>query len=222
MLGLVTSLVKGMGVLFNKVYKMGKRLVCGWGINDADYDVCKYEMISGKRKQVWVCQYYQDWKSILSRCHYINFQENNPTYKDCTVCEEWKYLSNFIKWVDSQPNRDWRNCNPDKDFLIKGNKHYSPDTVVYIRPNINTFITDNDRSRGDLMIGVSFSLDKNKNPYRANCRNPFASKQEHLGYFPDELLAHLAWKAKKHEHACRFAEMQDDSRVAEALRTRYI
>jgi len=35
------------------------------------------------------------------------------------------------------------------------------------------------------------------------------------------LDAHLAWKQQKHEYACLLADLQEDSRVADALRQRY-
>lgn len=196
------------------------RLRYGWGINDVSYSVYKTEIIAGKQKQIWVCPYYQKWCSIIQRSVDVKFQEIHPTYKDCTICEEWKYLSNFIKWVDSQPNRDWQNCCLDKDFLIEGNKKYSPETVVFIPVNLNNFIISSDKSRGGLMMGVCSSYN-NKNPYQAYCRNPFQRKGEYLGVFHTELDAHLAWQAKKHEHALRLADEQTDPRVAKALRERY-
>jgi hypothetical protein len=138
------------------------------------------------------------------------------------VTEDWKYLSSFIEWVDTQPNRDWHKCQVDKDFLSSGNKHYSPETVVFIPRILNTFITDRGRDRGKLMIGVTDKLySTNENLYISRCGNPFTKKREHLGVFTSEINAHLAWKAKKHEHACRFADMQDDLRVANRLRTMY-
>lgn len=196
------------------------RLRYGWGVNDVDYPVYKTEIIAGKSKIVWTCPYYYKWCSIIQRCVDFKFQENNTAYRGCTIDPEWKYLSNFIKWVDSQPNRDWVNCSPDKDFLIEGNKHYGPETVVFITRNLNNFIISSDKSRGGLMVGVCSSYN-HKNPYQAYCRNPFKCKGEYLGVFPTELEAHLAWQAKKHEHSLRLAEIQCDLRVVKILRERY-
>lgn len=197
------------------------KLVHGWGINDVDYAVTKVEVIEGKRKQVWVCPYYKDWKEILKRCFCKGFKENNPTYQKCTVTHEWKYLSNFIKWVDEQPNRDWMNCHLDKDLLFAGNKHYSPTTVVYIPRLINVFILDCDGRRGDLLIGASPSRRNNK-PYQSACSNPFTKKRESLGRFYTELEAHLAWKAKKREHALCLASLVQDERVINRLKDMYL
>ena len=196
------------------------KLVCGWGINDVDYPVQITDTINGKRKHVWKCPYYADWISMINRCFNSKSQKRNPTYLDCTITDDWKYLSNFIKWVDSQPNKDWQNCSPDKDYLIAGNKHYSPETVVYIPQSLNNFITDRGKARGDYMIGVDATGSK-INPYKAQCSNPFTKKREYLGRFTTELEAHKAWQAKKHEYACKLADLQQDERVAKRLREMY-
>ena len=195
------------------------KLVYGWGINDVTYKVALHEKL-GNKKRIWVCPYYDDWCGILERCFSLKCQDKCPTYKGTTIYEEWKYLTNFIKWVDSQPNKNWRHCVPDKDLLSGESKIYSPDTVVYIPNDLNVFITDRKNDRGLLMIGVCLVPSKNK-PYYCSCSNPFKKKQEYLGRFKSELEAHLVWQAKKHEHACVLANMQDDSRVADVLRQRY-
>ena len=198
------------------------KLVYGWGVNDVDYEVTKHEVVNGKKKCVWMCPYYNKWIHILARCFCTKYQESYPTYKGCTISEEWKHLSGFIKWVDSQPNRDWINCESDKDFLSIGNKHYSPETVVFVSKKVNSFIIDCGKSRGDYMIGVCYKpSESKKNPYKANCSNPFVDKQEYLGRYPTELEAHLAWKARKHELACLLADLQTDERIASRLREMY-
>lgn len=197
------------------------KLINGWGINDVDYYVTKRGNLDIKRKITWTCPYYEDWRQIILRCHSKKFKEKHPNYRDCTVCDDWKYFSNFIKWVDLQPNRDWQNCEIDKDLLIEGNKHYSPDICVYIPTSLNLFITNRKNDRGALMLGVTRYTRANKNTYKAQCSNPLTGKQEHLGLFKTELEAHLAWKAKKHEHALKFADIQSDERVAKRLREMY-
>jgi hypothetical protein len=197
------------------------RLVFGWGVNDVDYPVTVNKWINGKNIQVWFCPYYAKWRGIIERCFCPKYQEKYPTYKGCTIYDEWKYLSNFIKWVDEQSNKDWQSCVPDKDFLCEGFKHYSPYTVVFIPDSLNSFILDRGNGRGNYMLGVTPSRTSNTKPYKAQCHNPFTKKQEYLGLFETELEAHLAWKAKKYEHACKLADMQQDSRIAERLREMY-
>lgn len=196
--------------------------VRGWGINDVNYPVHKTEVINGKCKNVWVCPYYQKWFNMFNRAFNPKYHEVNPSYVGVKVCEEWRYLSNFIEWVDSQPNGDWKNCELDKDFLSSENKIYSPETAVFLPKNINSFITDGARYRGACMIGVNFTpSESGKNPYKAYCQNPFASGNGYIGRFGSELEAHLAWKAKKHKYACQLAENQKDHRVVSVLLKRY-
>lgn len=196
------------------------KLIHGWGVNDVDYVVYRHEVVEGKKKIVWRCPYYVKWASMIKRCFCPKHHAKQLTYKGCTIAEDWKYLSNFIKWVDSQPNRDWENCELDKDILFEGNKHYSPETVVFVSRKVNGFIVDSGKTRGKYMLGVCDSCSK-KSPYQAQCWNTFDSKQKYIGIFPTEIEAHKAWQAHKHEQACKLAEEQTDPRVAQALRERY-
>lgn len=188
-----------------------KRLICGWGVNDVEYNVIKSSSSDNGRKQVWSCPYYNDWREMIRRCFDKNIY---ATYKDSTVCEEWRYLSKFREWVDIQPNKDWENCELDKDLLIKGNKHYSPETCVYISKSLNSFILDSGKARGNHLIGASRSGRENK-PFQAGCSNPFTNKREGLGRFYTELEAHLAWKAKKHELVLLRAKYTPDNPISD-------
>jgi len=101
-----------------------KKLVYGVGINDADYVTQKWETISyvnGKQKQnlVWECHYYRTWCGMLMRCYSAKHQERNPTYKGCSVSEEWLRFSNFKSWMERQ---DFEGMQLDKDLLFEGNK----------------------------------------------------------------------------------------------------
>lgn len=200
---------------------MTRKIIEGWGINDADYNISRTAIVGDRRITIWVCPYYQKWKDVIVKAHSLKFKLRNPTYINVTVCEEWKYFSNFRKWVDSQPNMDWMNCDLDKDILNVGNKHYSPETCVFVPRNINTFLTDSGRIRGKLMIGVCLKKGLKLNPYQAYCNTGIGGGSAHIGYYSTELEAHKAWQAKKHEYACMLAEKQQDTRVADALRQRY-
>lgn len=189
---------------------MGK-LIFGVGINDAGYYVIKF--INGKQV---MCPFYRKWASMMARCYYTKYQSRMKSYIGCSVIDEWKVFSNFRKWMETQ---DWRGKQLDKDLLVMGNKIYSPETCLFIDPHINYFLTDSASSRGDFPIGVSY-LKKTKK-FSARCRNPIGNKMDNLGYFSNPEDAHLAWKRRKHELACQLAELQEDDRVANALRNRY-
>lgn len=193
--------------------KAKNRLVCGVGVNDSNEQV-SFTDSNGK---VIPCKIYQTWKNMLWRCHVDPKKTKKPTYAGCSVCNEWLRFSNFKSWAEMQP---WEGKELDKDIIYQGNKVYSPETCVFIDSIVNTFVIAREASRGDWPIGVS--LQKNKTKFRAICRNPFLNKLEHIGFFSTADEAHHAWKKRKHEHACRLADMQIDERVAKALRARYL
>lgn len=205
-----------------KTGKLSKpKLVFGVGINDADYVVVKYETIGyvkgvRKRKLVWVCPYYRTWKNMLKRCYSSKYQEKRPTYKGCSVSEEWLRFSNFRSWMEKQ---DWEGMQLDKDLLLEGNNVYRAETCVFVSSVVNLFTIDCGASRGEWLIGASWSKEKSK--FISHCRNPFTKKGENLGYFTYEEEAHQAWLKRKLELAHLLAEEQTDERVAKALIERY-
>jgi hypothetical protein len=115
--------------------------------------------------------------------------------------------------------QSWQGNHLDKDILFPGNKVYSPEGCIFVSPRLNQFLTDHGMARGNWPIGVY--LNKEKGKFHAHCNNPFTGKQERLGYFDCPGEAHEAWRSRKHQHALRYAEMQTDPRIAEALRTRF-
>ncbi len=199
-----------------------RKLVYGIGINDADYAVRKNETIgyyvngNRKRKQVWICPYYRVWHSMLQRCYYAKYQEHYPTYKGCSVSEEWLTFSSFKDWMEDQ---DFEGMHLDKDILFEGSKVYSAETCVFVAPVVNTFINDQKPSRGDWMIGTYWN--KREGKFVAQCRSPSTKKQEYLGLFTTEKEAHNAWIKRKLELAHELAAIQTDPRVAKALIDRY-
>lgn len=194
------------------------KLVLGVGVNDAGYTVStKSKRVDGKQKVLWVCPFYRVWVSMLTRCYSQRFQTKQPAYIGCTVCDEWLLFSAFMRWMSSQ---DWRGKALDKDILLPGNKTYSPEICIFVSQPLNNFLIGYNPIEGRETIGCTW-MEKN-NKYMAQCKNPFTRKNDHLGLFADSIDAHLAWKAKKHEHACRYADLQTDPRIAIALRTRYL
>ncbi len=195
-------------------------LVYGVGINDADYVVKKYEIIvddGGKQKQrlVWFCPFYRTWENMLKRCYSVIFQDKQPTYRGCTVSEEWKTFSNFKSWMECQ---DWEGMQLDKDILFEGNKVYSQKTCVFVTRAVNMFTIDG-AAKDECLLGACWH--KGNNKFISRCCNPFTKKREHLGYFDSEQEAHQEWLKRKLELAKELAAIQTDPRVAEALIVRY-
>lgn len=203
--------------------EMAKKIkpVCGIGINDVDYPVSLYAIVCGRKKQVWICPLYRAWKDMLVRCYSEKHHASQPTYIGCSANTEWHSFSKFRAWMLTQ---DHEGKHLDKDILSPGNKVYGPDTCVFVSQELNTFLTDSAAARGKWPIGVHWS--KKTGKLEAGCGNPFTrngllKKNDFLGYFDCPNAAHEAWRQRKHEHACRYADMQTDPRIAQALRTRY-
>ena len=188
------------------------RLLFGVGINDADYPV--EPRVGGKRVK---CPYYVAWKGMLERCYDHKYQDRYPTYKSCSVCPEWISFMNFRKWMMTQ---DWQGKALDKDLLIEGNKVYSPESCVFVPKELNGFLTLNNAKRNGTLLGASWH--KRDQHWRSRVMNPFTLQEERLGSFSTELEAHLAWKRRKHEIACMWADKQQDPRLSKALRTRFL
>jgi hypothetical protein len=177
------------------------KLVFGWGINDADYEV--YTTINGKQV---ACPYYVKWQNMLRR-QTPKFWEKRPTYIGCKVCEEWQSFMAFRAWMVTQ---DWQGEQLDKDLLGDG-KLYSPDTCLFVTHAINSFTNDHAAARGEWPIGVS----KKGNRFRAQIN--VNGKQKHLGLFDTPEEAHQAWRIAKQDLAMTLIETQTDIQIAQAL-----
>ena len=191
-----------------------KKLVCGVGVNDADYLVainCKFT-----KKSVFRCPFYTVWAHMLERCYSKKYQARKPTYIGCSVCVEWLKFSKFKAWMEKQ---DWHGKQLDKDILKPSNKIYCPEFCSFVDTKTNCFINDQSKKRGPFAIGCSWH--KRDKHFRAMCNNPISGLNESLGSFESEVMAHQAWCERKHELACQLADLQTDHRVAEALRNRY-
>lgn len=191
-------------------------IVYGVGVNDALYCVTKTITECGKRKQLWICPFYSKWQGMLERCYSAKLQTRYPSYIGCTVCEQWLLFSNFKAWMETQ---DWENKELDKDLLSKNNKVYSPESCVFITHAINSFILDKRSNAGLYPIGVHYDARDRK--FVTQIRNPFSKKREKSSGFDSPEVAHKAWLTRKLELATILAESEKDSRIAEALISRY-
>lgn len=193
------------------------KLVRGFGINDADYEVTLRSTDRGVRKVIWICPFYSAWSSMINRCYGSRKSTDRRSYYGCSVSQEWARFSRFREWMDAQ---DWHGKELDKDILIKGNRVYAPERCVFIPGGLNRFLNDRKRRDANLPSGVYWL--KNARKYRAKCSNPFTGQVEHLGVFVRPEDAHEAWGERKHQIACAYADDQNDKRIATALRTRFL
>lgn len=213
--------------------KRRKGLVLGYGINDADYRVTKYEDVLDKygnkvyypcgkvtkKRLIWQCPFYRKWKGVIERCYCLKFKTKHPTYTGCYIQKEWLYFSNFKKWMEQQ---DWEGKVLDKDILQQGNKLYSEDTCIFVDEKVNLFVTEGDARRGVYPIGVVYNEKNGQNPYRSVCSNPFTGKKEYLGFYNTPLRAHEEWRKFKIKCLHKMFEKEwINLKVYEALLSRY-
>ena len=154
---------------------------------------------------------YSVWNRMLMRCYYDKCQKKHPTYKGCTVCEEWHNYSNFKKWYDENYYEiEGERMALDKDILMKNNKIYSPNTCVFVPQNINNLFIKRNKTRGKYPIGVSF--DKNANKYQALCHIFYngKSKLKGLGYYNNIDDAFNAYKQFKEANIKQMADYYKD------------
>nr|DAJ41339.1 MAG TPA: hypothetical protein [Caudoviricetes sp.] len=154
-----------------------------------------------------ITRVYKTWQHMLERCYDEKYQKRQPTYKDCTVCEEWHNFQNFAEWYYNNYYKiEGQQMNLDKDILIKGNKVYSPETCIFVSQTINKLFIKRDGKRGDSVIGTSPVNGK----YKVYCRliNPKTgkSKQEYLGYYDTQEKAFEIYKYYKEKNIKQVAD----------------
>ncbi|WNO60454.1 hypothetical protein [Rheinheimera sp. MMS21-TC3] len=81
---------------------------------------------------------YSRWIDMIKRCYDPKKQERHPTYKGCSVCDEWHNFQNFVKWFEANHPKDGKYYELDKDIIVTGNKVYSPETCVFATRSENT------------------------------------------------------------------------------------
>lgn len=90
-------------------------------------------------KNIYRNDFYGIWSDMIRRCYSEKYRIKKPTYKGCTVCEEWHNFQNFARWYEENyyEFKD-ENMQLDKDILVEGNKIYSPETCLILPNSINS------------------------------------------------------------------------------------
>lgn len=192
-----------------KIFKNKSGILYGIAINDVDFSVRIYK--DGKTR---THPAYSVWVGMLNRCYGDQIKNKTTSYQGCYVCEEWLVFSNFLSWWKQNVIKGF--CM-DKDILFIDNKVYSPDTVIFVPHNINTFVVANNKKRGEYPVGVNF--DKNAGKFRSSCRDNISGKLKYLGLYSTQEEAYVAWVTFK---ICQITEHKEyldsiDTRLYDAL-----
>jgi len=180
------------------------KLVFGVGVNDKT----RPTWIDGKKVKEYVL-----WQNMLRRCFNEKVQTRYPTYRGCSVSDNFLNYTFFYDWCQEQigfgkvddKGRYWQ---LDKDLLLVGNKLYSENTCVFVPQEINLFFIDCGAKRGEYPLGVC--LDKWRGKFKVQC---WANgKLQNLGHFntPDEAFA--AYKPFK-EALCKQLALKWQSEI---------
>lgn len=122
---------------------------------------------------------YGFWLNMIKRCYSEKVTCNRPTYKNCTVCEEWHNYNSFYLWYKTNYYEiEGEKMCLDKDILHKGNKVYSPSTCIFVPSRINSLFVSCNKRRGKYPIGVSYN--KNNNKYVAQYSKKVNSDNKHI------------------------------------------
>ena len=146
---------------------------------------------------------YDYWFRMLQRCSDKDLKGKEITYEDVIFNKEVLNFQNFGRWFDNNYYEiEGETMELDKDILVKGNKEYRFDVMVFVPQRINLLFTKRDNNRGDLPIGVTCKKETNK--YQAQC-NTLEGKK-HLGYYNTPEEAFLAYKEFKEAYIKQVAD----------------
>lgn len=145
---------------------------------------------------------YRAWTNMIRRCYDKEIQKKYPTYRGCSVCDEWKCFQNFADWY----YKNWyeipgQRMHLDKDILKKGNRVYCPENCCFVPQEINELFGNKTDRSFDLPVGVD--ADK-YGKYRARCSN--GTSNSHIAMFNTPEEAFLAYKEAKEKRIREVAE----------------
>lgn len=183
------------------------KLIYGVGFNDGKYPA------SGSHRFV---REYSLWKAMLQRCFEEKALNKRPTYKGCSVSNNFKSYSYFYEWCNKQIGFGVEEYQLDKDLLFKDNKIYSENNCLFLPRRINSALVRKESARGCLPAGVYWNK-INKN-YVARCT--INGKTVHIMSSLDSLEAFYAYKTVKEDYLKHLAEEyrnQIDIRAYNAL-----
>lgn len=165
---------------------VNRPLVFGVGIND---------VIGGRNSKA-----YSSWSKMMQRCYSTKWKNAHPTYKECSVCDEWHRFSVYQEWFNDPSNGYIEGYCLDKDIICKGNKYYSPDTCCFLPKEINTIFKDSKSRRGLYPAGVI----KHKNMYVA--QTTIKCERLYLGSFSSVKSAFIAYCSAREKYIKQLAQ----------------
>jgi len=160
---------------------------------------------------------YDLWNGMLRRCFSEKYQTHQPTYKGCSVSDNFLNYTFFYDWCQKQigfgkVDEKGRSWQLDKDLLIVDNKIYSETTCVFVPREINSFFNEHGNARGEYHLGVCFH--KHSSKFMASCA--VNGKRQYLGLFNTAEEAFNVYKPLK-EALCKQLALKWQSEIDSRL-----
>lgn len=176
-------------------------MIFGVGVNDLSAKVDSYTV----------------WHSMIRRCYSNVYQENKPTYKKCTVSQDWLIHSNFSKWFSSNFIVGWQ---LDKD-LLGDSTLYAEENCCFLPPELNSLIVMKDK-QSLLPNGVYYKKSNGKYVAQLSDYSSKGRGSGHLCISEDIEYCFTAYKSAKEAKVRQLAEKYKpsfDNKVYNALLT---
>lgn len=142
---------------------------------------------------------YSAWRFLMMRLFCEKRLLINPTYRGCTICKSWCNFQVFSDWFYSHESYGL-GYELDKDLLVSGNRHYSPETCVMIPQEINKAL------KTVQVNSVVAGVRKRKNTKGYQVRVTEHGKRRHVGEFYTEEEASAAYVKAKEDYIHSLAE----------------
>jgi hypothetical protein len=155
---------------------------------------------------------YRAWSGVVERCYSSSRREVSLCYANATLATEWHNFQTFAKWFYSQNGADL-NWEIDKDLLVVGNKHYSPETCILLPAKINVAITRIDCS-GDVL---GHFYHKASNMYSCRVCTPTGAVVKYFKDKDDCIRHYLQGKSFQFKHLALKWKSDLDPRAFDSL-----
>lgn len=142
---------------------------------------------------------YSAWRFLMMRLFCEKRLLVNPTYRGCTICKSWCNFQVFSDYFYSHESYGL-GYEVDKDLLISGNRHYSPETCVMIPQEINKAL------KTVQVNSVVAGVRKRKSSKGYQVRVTEHGKRRHVGEFYTEEEASAAYVKAKEDYIHSLAE----------------
>lgn len=130
--------------------------LCGVGyLGEGKYRTTEWCSIKNRTVQTPA---YDSWTKMMKRCYSEWYLAEYPTYRGCSVCEEWHNFQVFAEWYYKNfYTIGSERMELDKDFLVQDNREYGPKTCVFIPQSLNTMVTGRSSVSRKTPKGVTIS-----------------------------------------------------------------